>query len=276
MSPYLNYSKGFSLIEMALVMLIMGSLLSGLLVALTQTSENTRRTTAKNQLSRIEEALYAYAQANGRLPCPASSTSEGYEDPNDGSGDCTNFHGFVPNATLSLYGRINPDGLMLDPWSNPYRYSVAEYPVAAETFNTTGNPGFTNQTALKDDVFNGDPSIPDNTADAGGTLDDSGTYLLQVCDIWDCSGTTYTVNAPAIVLSMGKNWSDEATNEDCGTVLNTNEVENAGGEVEGDYCITDTNRFVDTEYNQDSYDDILIWLSPYVLFSRMISAGQLP
>lgn len=267
------------MLELALVMLIMGSLLSGLLVALTQTSENTRRTAAKNQLDRITEALYSYAQANGRLPCPASATSDGYESP-DGGGPCDTFHGFVPAATLSLYGRSNVDGLMLDPWSNPYRYSVAQYPVTSGVFNTvTGSSGFTDEDNL-DDIFSSSPSIPVDTADGGGGPNPSGDFLLKVCDIYDCSGIEYTVNSPAVVLSMGKNWNEAATKEDCGTVINTNEVENAGAQAlnspNDDYCVTNTNVFVDTEYNEETFDDIVTWLSPYVLFSRMISAGQLP
>lgn len=72
--------RGFSLIEMAVVLLILGTLMSGVLVAVTQTTESNRRSNARTQLRTIEEALYGYAQAFGSLPCPASVTSAGAED----------------------------------------------------------------------------------------------------------------------------------------------------------------------------------------------------
>jgi hypothetical protein len=52
-------------------------------------------------------------------------------------------------------------------------------------------------------------------------------------------------------------------------------VENAEGTL-GIYAIATDNQFVSTDYAEDLFDDQLIWLSPYVLFNRMISAGRLP
>src|SRR5688500_2018312 len=116
-----DYEKGFSLIEMAMVLMIIGTLMGGILVAVSQTTENSRRATARNQLREVETALYGFAQLNGRLPCPALHDSNGIEDP-DGGGGCTRSNGFVPSATLNLNGAVNADGLLLDPWGNPLRY----------------------------------------------------------------------------------------------------------------------------------------------------------
>lgn len=277
-----NKNCGFSLIEMAVVMLIMGTLLSGLLVALTQTSNNTRITTAKTQMLKIEEALYAFAQAHGRLPCPAISTSSGYESPNDGTGDCTQTHGFIPGASLSLYSRLNDDGLMLDPWSNPYRYSVSSYKVDvgnpnASTYgqfvdsaDANGEYAFTSSTALSA-LFGDDPTVNITATDDGENAAD---HTLTICDAYDCTGDVYSRTSPAVVLSMGPNWANMI--DDCGVTTNTDEVENAGAITDGDYCITNTNTFVDAEYNEENFDDIIIWLSPYILFSRLIDAQQLP
>lgn len=252
----LQQCQGFSLIEMAIVMLIMGSLLSGLLVTLTQTSENNRRRAAESQLQRIEEALYGFAQVNGRLPCPAISTSDGLEDPIAG-GDCTSNHGFVPNATLNLYGNINNDGLMMDPWANPYRYSVSDLQVSG------GDKAFTSNTGLST-LFNDESNLLA-----------AGPNMIQVC-----TENTCTVEAPlsdivpVVVFSMGNNWV--TTNSTCGAVVNTDENENAGEVLDGTHCVTNTMDFVSRTYIQDVFDDIVIWLSPHVLFSRLINAGQLP
>ncbi len=246
-------NHGFTLIEMAIVLMIVGFLLSGLLVSLTQSAENTRRTNANAQLQRIEEALYGFAQTTGRLPCPASNSTNGLETPPDVDGDCavptTFHHGFVPSATLGLTGTVNGDGLLLDPWGNPYRYSVSDLvsptpPVSA----------FTSAAGLKDLFNNWNPALfPLPTP-------------LQVCSESPCVSTIVSI-APAVILSMGPNWA---------TFTSANEVANAGNVVVGGYRLTNTNQFVSTTYNEDNFDDLIVWLSPNVLFSRMISAGRLP
>ena len=117
---------GFSLVEMAMVLMILGILLSGVLVAVGDSTDSIRISNARTQLESIGEALYGFAQANGRLPCPATNTSDGEEAPL-GGGACTNNFGLLPNVTLGLFGAINEDGLLLDPWQNPYRYAVSPY-----------------------------------------------------------------------------------------------------------------------------------------------------
>lgn len=238
--------RGFTLIEMAVVLLILGTLLGGLLGAIAQVSENTRRSTARNDLERIADALYGFAQANGYLPCPATSTSDGFESP-AGGGDCTAQHGFVPVASLSFAGRINDDTLLLDPWANPYRYSVSERD------SSGGDRSFTSRDGLR--VEFSEPPL-DNTD------------MLRVCeDSTNCATTIVTDLVPAILFSMGENWA---------SFTSADETENGGGDTDGAYTISASEDFVNTTYIEDEYDDILLWLSPYLLFTSMIDAGRLP
>lgn len=256
----MHYSaRGFSLIEVAIVMLIMGSLLSGLLVTITQTTENSRRNIAENKLNSIQEALYGFAQVNGRLPCPATSDSNGLENP-VGGGVCTSYHGFVPHATLSLYGQTNTDSLLTDPWTNPYRYSVAD-------MLANGNPAFTS-TAGVDFLFSNPLLLAENA------------NLIEVCSTNSCADDEeLSDTVPAVVFSMGDNW--QTTNSNCTLVFNPADDEadeslNAGAVLDATYCLTDNMDFVSRTYVQDVFDDVIIWLSPHVLFGKLISAGQLP
>jgi prepilin-type N-terminal cleavage/methylation domain-containing protein len=261
-----NIQSGFSLIELAIVLMIIGGLMSGVLVAVSQATANARITNAKAQLREVEEALYGYAQANGRLPCPATATSEGQADPVIG-GVCVEWHGFVPVATLDLPGSINSDGLLLDPWQNPIRYSVSSYD------HDTGSPSFTSVPSsavgieqLFSDVDVGDDGVPDFNNDSA---------ILRVCDTPTCLGTVYADAAPAVLYSMGANWA---------SYTSTNEVKNAGSDTiagNNSYVIKDqadvtANDFVNATYSEDNFDDQVIWLSPYVLFNRLVSAGKLP
>jgi hypothetical protein len=68
-------------------------------------------------------------------------------------------------------------------------------------------------------------------------------------------------------MSLGKNWA---------TYTSTNESLNAGTQTMNGYPIKNDYDFVSTTYSEDNFDDQLIWLSPYILFNRLIEAGKLP
>ncbi len=73
---------------------------------------------------------------------------------------------------------------------------------------------------------------------------------------------------------MGENWANTTS---------TNERENANntapltGTVSGrQYYLNNDFVFVSANYSEENFDDQLVWLSPYILFNRMVSAGKLP
>lgn len=246
---------GFTLVEMAVVLLIVGMLLNGLFVALGNSAESSNRSEASSKLQQIEEALYGFAQANGRLPCPATANAPaallGQENP-AGGGDCaagfgSAAHGFVPAVTLGIQGPVDNLGLLLDPWGRPYRYSVSNLGTAAARV-------FTNTVALRARFLAAPPP--------------STSPLLCVAEAASCV-TPLTRSAPAVVFSVGAR----------PTVASTLEAENAGVTVNLFPMPNDID-FVSAEYTDADgtvpYDDIVSWLSYNILVTRMISAGQLP
>lgn len=238
-SPTLKRRRvaGFSLIELAVVMLIVSALLGGLMVSLGTTREIGNRDEAEDMLATINEALYGFAQANGRLPCPATAASFGAEAPL-GGGNCTQTHGFVPAATLGLSGATNDDGLLNDPWLNPYRYSVTT--ANAGAFTTGGGMRAIGMAALA-------PS-------------------LRVCDSAACSSEIASA-VPVVVMSMGADWA---------AFTAADAVENSGETTIAGYRHGNDANFVATGYIEDVFDDIVTWLAPGILYTRMIAAGQLP
>lgn len=229
--------SGFSLIEMAVVMVILGALLGGLLVSLSSTQEINYRSDAESQIDEIIEALYGFAQANGRLPCPATAGSNGTEDP-VGGGACTEQYGFVPAATLGLSGAVNEDGLFVDPWFSPYRYNVTTS--NGNAFTTAGGMRLTGMGALTPD--------------------------LRVCTDAACSSVVAD-NLPVVVVSLGADWANFSGAE---------EVENSGETTRSGYRHGNNTDFAVSTYIEDTYDDLLAWMSSNILYTRMISAGQLP
>ncbi len=243
-----DHEHGFTLIELAVVMLIVGMMLSGLFVSLGQSTESKRRTDATAQLTRLEDALYGFAQTYGRLPCPATDISAGVEDP-VGGGNCTQAHGFVPYITLGLQIAPSNGGLMVDPWQLPLRYSVA--------LHTTGlNRSFTSVAGLRA-LF------------ASGAALTASANLICVSDMPGCLGVVAANTVPALVLSMGGN------GRQYGAGSSAAEQENAGGLL-GTFVVPSDNEFVNQGYSEDNFDDMMMYLSPNLLFARMITAGKLP
>ena len=242
-------TAGFSLIEMAMVLLIVGLVLNGLFVSLGQSELNRRRSQTNAEMEQIAEAIYGFAQANGRLPCPATTTSAGDELPVYASpgGICTQYRGFVPGVRLGLQGSYNSQGLIQDPWGNPYRYVVAQKLIGANT------SVLTTSTLLKQ-WFNG--TTP------------TGNWIC-VSDAVDCGATVYANNIPALIYSMGADWQ---------TTSSALQAENIGATVAA-YAQANDHEFVDAPYSEDDtlyYDDQMVWLSPSILNSRLIDAGKLP
>lgn len=240
--------SGFTLVEMAMVLLIIGLLLGGLMPTLSSQMEAQRVGETRKQLEEIQQALVGYAVANGRLPCPASSSSNGEESPL-GGGNCTNFYdGFIPAATLGITS-VNGQSLVADGWGNAIRYAVAGNTINGVANALTSNNGMQSATM-------------DNIADAN---------LLNVCASAtgitgsDCGSTAnkLTDKVPALVFSTGKNGGYGGTGLDEAANLNGNRV------------FVSHTPAPDTAANGE-FDDLMIWLSPNILFNRMVAAGKLP
>lgn len=113
----LKGSKGFTLVEMAVVLVIVGLLLGGMVLPLVTLQEQTTFNETRQKLSDIRETLLGYGITHGYLPCPAISASNGAEDRNVGTGACNKRVGFLPWTELGVQ--------KLDNWNHLYRYSVS-------------------------------------------------------------------------------------------------------------------------------------------------------
>lgn len=104
---------GFTLIEMAIVLVVLSLTASLLVTPLAMRAEASRRHAAEGMLDGITEALIGFALVHGRLPCPSiepdpASPAYGLEQ---GPPCPLNVPGYLPWRTLGLPAH--------DPWGNP-------------------------------------------------------------------------------------------------------------------------------------------------------------
>src|SRR5690348_8544103 len=108
--------SGFTLVELAMVLFISGLLLVSLMYTLSASSEQRAREETSRRLEQARELLLTFAQAKGRLPCPATLASAGDESPAAG-GVCTQYYaGYLPGRALGMQG-LDASGYALDAWN---------------------------------------------------------------------------------------------------------------------------------------------------------------
>lgn len=226
--------RGFSLVEMAIVLVVLGLLLGGVLAPLSARQEQDRRDKNIVLLEQAREALIGFAIVNGRLPCPDASTpgtpGSGWEN------NCAPplipsnvfASGRLPWAMLGIPGRF-------DAWGNPHQ------------INYTVNRAFTD-------------NVTPFALDTVGTLN-------GIIEVHTSAATCFTNNnlvawnVPALIWSSAQN--------DYASQGRIDEQENRNA----DRCFV--SRGYSTLNNQE-FDDQMVWLSPGILFNRMIEAGKLP
>lgn len=258
-------AAGFTLIELAVAMVVLALLLGGIAMPLAaQTDLRARRDTTR-AMTDIRDALIGFAVVHGRLPCPAVATLDGGANGAggearagsacacastasdvatqggtacaDGNGQNT-VSGVLPWAALGL-----PE---TDAWGYRYTYRIGTMfgrdPVQTEFGGTCS------------------PSIA--PARAGFALCTPSAITVKA----ETGGTRLVSDGvPAIVVSHGRNGLGAFTRDGNRIPLvgaTTDENENANGDA----------IFVSNVTN----DDLVVWLPAPILMERMLAAGLLP
>lgn len=238
-----SHVRGFSLVEIAVVLVIISVLITMVAVPLATQVEQRRIEDTQKLLENAKDALYGFAAANGRLPCPAISTSAGRESP-IGGGACTQLVGFLPAVTLGIMP-VDSLGFANDAW--------ADGTLARRIgFAVSNSNGFALTTT--DGVKTATMAL---VAASTTHLYVCGTGLAAAPPTTDCGATVITLadKAPAVLFSLGKN---NATNS-------FDETNNQNGD-----------RVFSSGTPNATFDDSVTWMSLNTLFDRMLKAGKLP
>lgn len=246
--------QGFSLIEIALVLLILGLILKSAVMPLATLREHALRSTAEAQVQQIRETLFAFVVAYGALPCPVPVSgsitrvplaSNAHNVLELSTTPCEASSGFVPAQTLGLIGALSETGALLDPWSREYRYAVSAGDSERASADQIATTGFW--------------TVPGRAASVGVRELNAELVLCHATTQANCSGLSVRSDQIAfVVLSTGRDSS-------------ANGVQNENLDGDNHFTVADESVVTGAEY-----DDIVSWGSAADVMYWMLRMGWLP
>ncbi|HUQ75341.1 MAG TPA: prepilin-type N-terminal cleavage/methylation domain-containing protein [Burkholderiales bacterium] len=279
--------RGFTLVELAVVLTIVVLLLGSLMYTLSAQTEQRNYEDTRRRLEQAREALLSFAIVNGRLPCPARSantttpaTVAGDEVRNaamqcsgdSGAGAVEDYYGgtsgavtlgLVPARTIGIT-QVDPAGFAVDAWGNRLRYAVAKTKtncVPATAPATLLDPHFVSSTNMKN---NGVACQPNDLL-----ICKSGTGITaSTCGVTAPAGANQLMTSSlvvAIVFSPGKNGALTPG------VTQIDELANLNGDP-----VFVFHPRTDSTFGNGEFDDQMTWITVGELYGRLIAAGVLP
>lgn len=231
--------KGFSLIELAVVLVIIGILVGGFIGALGTRIDTSRQLETKNSLEDIRAALYGFAMSQSpvRLPCP-DIDNDGKEDLTLGKCDVLTSLGNIPWVTLGLQRE--------DAWGSTYSYWVADE--------------FSNNTGFILTTLSAGVARIDNTVNAGGNTISNNIVAVIISHGKNQYGSIGVDDVARSAVPAGVPFNDERENQDVDPVA----------------PVLFINRPITSDTAPVVFDDMLLWISEYEIKGRMAQAGVLP
>ncbi len=254
--PRERAARGFTLTEMAVVLVIVALLIGGMVMPMSAQQDIRYVSETETTLKNIHEALLGFAAANGRLPCPTAPTGNGTESFATGydittgpvAGECFSFYdGFLPAVTLGIRP-TDTSGFAIDAWGRRIRYAVSDKTIGTITRANTRTDGI--RSATMNSVAG--TAMLAVCATATGVDPSDTTPPIEYCG----TASSLVTNTPAVIFSTGKNGAGAGADEQANS--------------------TTLDAVFVSHTSSGDFDDLVVWVSPHILFNRMITAGRLP
>lgn len=249
MNTFKQPAGGFTLVELAMSLLVIGLLMGTLILPVTGQLNARAISETEKTMDNIKEALIGYAVMNNKLPCPAEVVSNpAANDFGTSQSAWCGREGFLPWAELGI-GRVT------DAWGFPIRYRVDSAYTA-----TTGIP---NDLKTKDKIDVTHDYPQPNAPPVNKPLVSPETYQNP-------SPPPLTFDASKIIvvlLSYGNDHIPNGTQDQQKNGITP--YENADGDVT--YVLNDNVKGGDADKN---FDDIVMWLPKTTLLARLATANR--
>ena len=263
-------ARGFTLVEVAVVVTIVALLLGSLTYTLSARVEQAGFEETRRRLEQARSLLLSFAIVHGRLPCPARGTSFADEVRN-GAGQCTDgtsedyYGGTLPGgvaggllpARAIGFQPVDAEGFAIDAWGNRIRYAVEKFVTGCSGPSVL--PHFTSGTNLK---ANGITCQPRDLLVCKSASGINGAPGTTNCGAAANALTNQNVIA-ALVYSLGRNAATGAAGLD--------EAANANGDA-----VFVSHPPTPAAAANGEFDDQVAWIAVGELYARLIAAGVLP
>jgi prepilin-type N-terminal cleavage/methylation domain-containing protein len=232
----MKHHQGFTLIEMAIVLIIITILIGGLAVPLSAQIQARRVAETKKILEEARDALYGYAMTHSTgigsryLPCP-DTDGDGREN-RESATQCTEYRGGYPWVDLGTAAQ--------DAWGNRLRYAVVRNFIDSSGGFTASSPN------------------------------PGGFYPLQVCTDRTCTPPLVADQVIFILVSHGPNgWG--AQNVSGSTLAPPNAADEADNLDSDRFYVSRPPTQSDNPLGE--FDDLLSWSSHAQLIARVCPTG---
>ncbi|UQB41642.1 prepilin-type N-terminal cleavage/methylation domain-containing protein [Thiomicrospira microaerophila] len=243
-----NKNNGFTLVEIAIVIGIVGIIMVGMFSGMGALRETIKFKQDQRMLTDVKQALLTFVSVNGYLPCP-DTTGNGLENRDPLQKNCINTSGNLPFIDLETH-QTNAYGL-------PFSYIVNQEANTGNAFSASNSASFfSSGNCLDLDTVNNinapcfkfsTPPIP--------TESGNGNYRIQ-SDLDANSPIIFADQIPLIVLSHGQNaCPGESVFEQHNCSPNGN-----------------NGTFYQAQQQRNFFDDVMIWISAQEIKATLSSA----
>lgn len=253
--------SGFTLVEIAVVVFLIGIMASVGLAALNAQMARASISTTQQKQAIIKDALISYLRTNLRLPCPAIDGTGGESRQAIVPPNCTATFGILPYTELGL-----TKSTALDGWENLFSYAVSpQWTAKLSTIAPANSSNWTNQA--------------NNAFNVGNT----GTMTVNDRSLTSpYSTSTTTSTAVVFIVSHGKDGLGAFTTKATQNVLPsaTNQTDQlANAPIKATWAVPAA--FYQREYTDidvpafGAFDDVTFYLTANDFLSPLIKDGSL-
>lgn len=243
MRKFKSKQVGFTLVEIAVVLVIVGLLVGSFIGTFADRIDTTRRSNTQTELDEIKNVLiaYTYSQPLPFLPCPDTDVPPDGLENRTVAGICNAPGGVLPWLDLGLGNE--------DAWGIRYSYWVS--------LNYSANTGFLLTAPDRLPLLNGNATVTTRVGNAVQVVVQNGAAVVLSRGKNRLGGISVAGVNQSVIPALGH--FDENENDDLDAFFVRRTPTEEGAVAAGGI-----------------FDDVVVWINSYELKAAMVQTGVLP